>query len=395
MAISKVTYRSGKMAWRVRVQRNGRTVESATFATLREAKAFDAARRTQVHRPDWIDPAAGRVTVEDVAQEWLAARRNVAPLTLATDRGLYRRLVTPTFGPMQVSQVTPADVAGWLGDLAGRGIAPATRRRALAVLRGVFRHAVDDHRISSSPAATVTAPRGGARREGRALTADELDRLLAELPELCRIPTLALATTGLRISELCGLVVGDVAETPYGLGLRAHRSISQSPEGGKAVVGDMKSHRARLVPVPKVLDSWVRERVAQAPAGAPLFPAPGGGHWTRGNFAKRSGWSEARLRAGLPTVRIHDLRHTAATSMLTAGADVLSVSRVLGHSTPVLTLSLYGHVLDQGVFDAVARLADPEGRAARADVPGTTNPETDRRLTATPPEDAPEGGINA
>lgn len=395
MAISKVTYRSGKTAWRVRVQRNGRTVESATFTTLREAKAFDAARHTQIRRPDWIDPAAGRVTVEDVGQEWLAARRNVAPLTLATDQGLFRRLVAPTFGPMQVSKVTPADVAGWLGDLAGRGVAPATRRRALAVLRGVFRHAVDDHRINSSPAAAVKAPRGGARREGQALTAEELDRLLAELPELCRIPALALATTGLRISELCGLVAGDVVETPYGLGLRAHRSISQSPEGGRAVVGDMKSHRARLVPVPKVLDSWIRERVAQAPAGAPLFPSPGGGHWTRGNFAKRSGWSEARVRAGLPTLRIHDLRHTAATRMLTAGADVLSVSRVLGHSTPVLTLSLYGHVLDQGVFDAVARLAEPANAVADEDVPSTAHQDADRRLTAGPPEEVPHGGIDA
>lgn len=76
--------------------------------------------------------------------------------------------------------------------------------------------------------------------------------------------------------------------------------------------------------------------------------------------------SEARVRAGLPNVRIHDLRHTAATNMLSAGADVLSVARVLGHSTPVLTLSLYGHVLDAGVFDAVSRETDRGPRRAPA-----------------------------
>jgi integrase len=372
MAISKVTYRSGRTAWRVRVQREGKTVESATFSTLREAKVFDAARRTQVRRADWVDPTAGRTTVAEVAEEWLAARRNVAPLTLATDQGLYRRLLDPAFGRRQIGQVSAADVAAWLGELAGRDIAPSTRRRALAVLRGVFAHAVADQMIAASPATGVKGPRGGARREGQALTEDQLVRLLDELPEHCRMPALALSTTGLRISELCGLVVGDVISTPWGLGLRAHRSISQSPEGGKAVVGDMKSHRARLVPVPGVLDAWVRMRVATAAPEAPLFPAPCGGHWTRGNFAKRSGWSKARVRAGLPTVRIHDLRHTAATTLLSAGADVLSVSRMLGHSTPMLTLSLYGHVLDQGVFDAVARL-------------------TDRRLTAEPPETGSDG----
>lgn len=301
--------------------------------------------------------------------------RNVAPLTLATDRGLYRRLVEPTFGKKAVAKVTPADVAEWLGDLAGRDVAPSTRRRALAVMRGIFAHAVADRRINTSPAAGVKPPKGGVRREGKALTDAELIRLLAELPEHCRPPTLALAITGMRISELCGLVVGDVMDTPHGLGLRAHRSISQLPEGGKAVIGDMKSHRARLIPVPKALEAWIRQRVEEAGAADPLFPSPGGGHWTRGNFARRANWSVARARAGLPTVRIHDLRHTAATTMLAAGADVLSVSRVLGHSTPTLTLSLYGHVVDQGIFDAVAR--------------------TDRRLTASPETADPRPDKNA
>ncbi len=375
MAISKVRYRSGKIGWRVRVQRDGRTVESATFPTMREAKEFDAARRTQVRRPDWIDPAAGRITLAEIAEQWLAARRNVAPLTLATDQGLYRRLIEPAFGNKAVARITPADVAEWLGDLAGRNVAPSTRRRSLAVLRGIFAHAVADRRINTSPAVGVKPPKGGVRREGKALTDEELIRLLDELPDHCRPPALALATTGMRISELCGLVVGDVMDTPYGLGLRAHRSISQSPEGGKAVIGDMKSHRARLIPVPAALAPWVRQRVEAADPGDPLFPAPEGGHWTRGNFAKRSNWSAARVRAGLPTVRIHDLRHTAATTMLTSGADVLSVSRVLGHSTPTLTLSLYGHVVDQGIFDAVAR--------------------TDRRLTAAPETADPRPDENA
>jgi len=371
MAISKVTYRSGKVAWRVRVQRDGRTIESATFPTLREAKAFDATRRTQVRHPEWVDPAAGKVTVGEMAQQWLAARRNVAPVTLATDDGLYRRLIAPSFAQRTVGSVTPAEIAAWLGDLAGRDITPSTRRRALAVMRGIFAHAVADKRLNNSPVAVVKAPKGGVRREGRALTFEELDRLISELDPYCRPAALALATTGMRISELCGLQVGDVVETQFGLGLRAQRSISQLPEGGGAVVGDMKSHRARLVPVPEVLEALIRRRVAEAPPEAPLFPAPGGGHWTRGNFAKRSGWSEARVRAGLPNVRIHDLRHTAATNMLSAGADVLSVARVLGHSTPVLTLSLYGHVLDAGVFDAVSGV-------------------TDRRLTAAPAEPPPQ-----
>jgi len=360
MAFSRVmSPRTGKVSWRVRVIRHGQVVESQTFATERDAKLFDAARRTQVTRPDWVDPARGRVSVGHVAEEWLDARRgSAAPLTVDTDRGLWRRLVAPTFAACPVGHVTEAEVAAWLGDLAARDVAPATRRRALAVLRGVMAHAVADRRIVVSPAAAVKAPRGGTRREGQALTPDQVLRLLAELPKGCRPPVLFMALTGLRVSEMAGLQVGDAYRSPGEYLLRVHRSISQTPESGRAVLGDLKTHRARSVPVPRPLVEWVRLRAEAADPEAPLFAAPSGVPWTRGNFATRSGWSAARLRAGLPGVRIHDLRHTAATAMLSAGADVLSVSRVLGHSTPTLTLLLYGHVVDEGIVRAVAAADD-------------------------------------
>ncbi len=70
MAISRVVSpRTGKVSWRVRVIRHGQVVESQTFGTERDAKLFDAARRTQVTRPDWVDPARGRVLVGQVADE--------------------------------------------------------------------------------------------------------------------------------------------------------------------------------------------------------------------------------------------------------------------------------------------------------------------------------------
>jgi len=361
MSIVKRTYASGRIGWRVTIWSAGDRHESATFSTLREAKAWQADRTTKSRHPGWVPDSAGQVTMATVAEQWLSSRRNVAPLTLATDRSVWDRLVAPTFRSRKVGDIVTADVTTWLGDLAGRDIAPSSRRRALAVLRGALGYAVADRLIMVSPATTVKPPRGGARREGQALTADELTRLLEEVTDQTRPAILCLAITGLRVSEMCGLTAGDVMTTPHGLGLRAHRSISQEPLKGKTTIGDMKSHRARLVPVPLVLLAWVQNRVAEVPQpDTPLFPTRTGGHWTRSNLATRSDWYRARVRTGLPDLRIHDLRHTAATALLTAGADVLAVSRILGHSTPTLTLSLYGHVLDQGVFDAMARLPHPQ-----------------------------------
>jgi integrase len=162
-----------------------------------------------------------------------------------------------------------------------------------------------------------------------------------------------MAITGIRISEMCGLRVGDVYRSPQGYILRLQRSISQSSDDGKAYLGDLKSHRARSVPVPRPLVEWIGKRIENADPVTPLFATKRGKAWTRGNFATRSGWTKARKRAGLPDVRIHDLRHTAASAMLAAQPDVLAVSRVLGHSTPIMTLNLYGHVMDQGIVRVI------------------------------------------
>jgi len=58
------------------------------------------------------------------------------------------------------------------------------------------------------------------------------------------------------------------------------------------------------------------------------------------------GWLAAKAAAGVPAVRVHDLRHTAASLWLAAGADPKVVQRVLGHATAAMTMDLYGHLVD-------------------------------------------------
>jgi integrase len=62
-------------------------------------------------------------------------------------------------------------------------------------------------------------------------------------------------------------------------------------------------------------------------------------------------------RTGLPAIRFHDLRHTAATLMLASGASLVTVSKVLGHSSPAITATIYAHALDESKAGAIADLA--------------------------------------
>ena len=176
------------------------------------------------------------------------------------------------------------------------------------------------------------------------------------VPELCRPVVLFLRLTGCRFSEMAALRVEDVVQTPHWLGVRVHRAAAQSKRTSGAVFGPTKTHQTRTVPVPAALDGYVRERVASTAAGGYLFPSPTGGVWTNTNFRARSRWMDATRAAGVEGTTIHDLRHTAASLLIAAGADVKAVQVILGHSTATMTMDLYGHLFSEATWQAIERL---------------------------------------
>ena len=256
-------------------------------------------------------------------------------------------------------------MSAWVGGLIARGLAPATATRALATLRSILAFAVADGRVPHNVAATVRRPTSGrVRREGQALTLAELHALTAACAGPYRdvVPVLALA--GLRWGELAGLQVGDRVSVP-GPGLRLSRAVLASEGGGALYVDTLKNHRARTVPlvaelVP-IIDRWSAGKEPQAW----LFAAPGGGPLRESNWKRSVGWRAARVAAGVPDVRVHDLRHTAASLWLAAGADPKVVQRVLGHATAAMTMDLYGHLVDASLWQAARLVGGITGASER------------------------------
>src|SRR5690606_8466722 len=207
---------------------------------------------------------------------------------------------------------------------------------------------------------------------------------------------LFLGTTGCRFSEMAALRVDDVVQTPHGLGVRVHRAATQSKRTSGAVFGPTKTHQTRTVPVPAALDEYVRTRVAFTAPGGYLFPSPTGGVWTNTNFRARSGWMDATRRAGVEGTTIHDLRHTAASLLIAAGADVKAVQVILGHSTATMTMDLYGHLFSEATWQAMERLpVIPLMRAPQEiEPPGRTvlTDSADRRIAPTLPSRRPGEG---
>lgn len=92
-----------------------------------------------------------------------------------------------------------------------------------------------------------------------------------------------------------------------------------------------------------------------------LFAAPEGGPLRETNWKRSVGWTKAKATIDRPTLRVHDLRHTAASLWLSGGADPKVVQRVLGHASAAMTMDLYGHLIDRNLWDTAQRLGGTLG----------------------------------
>jgi len=378
MGVQRYTLPSGAVRYRARVKSQGREVAARVFERKADAVAWEQDQRSRLRLGEWVDPRRGRVPLSAVAADWLSSRSSVKRRTRESDEAAWRNYIQPRFGNWPVASITAAEVSAWLGGLVARGLAPSTATRALATLRSILAFAVADGRLQQNVAAAVRRPTSSrARREGHALTMAELHSLTAACKGRYRELVLVLGLTGLRWGELAGLHVADRVSVP-GPGLRLTRTVLASGGGGALYVDTLKNSRARTVPLVDDLVPIVDRWSAGKPPGAWLFDAPAGGPLRESNWKRSVGWRAATAAIGVPSLRVHDLRHTAASLWLGAGADPKVVQRVLGHAAASMTMDLYGHMIDANLWRAaqliggISGASGPSESGIRTDrVPGT------------------------
>ena len=240
--------------------------------------------------------------------------------------------------------------------------------------------AVADGRLAGDVAAGVPLPRGAKiRREGQFLTLDELHTLTdAATGRYAELVTV-LGLCGLRWGELAGLQVGDLVQVP-GQGLRLQRAVLASSHDGSLYVDSLKGRRARTVPLPSEAQAIIARGADGRAADGWLFAAPEGGPLSESNWKRSISWTRATSAIGRPTLRPHDLRHTAASIWLGAGADPTVVQHVLGHASAAMTMGLDGHLVDKDLGESAnrvgaARAHARSGRRGRAPSTGSWGPD--------------------
>ncbi|MGD0862501.1 MAG: tyrosine-type recombinase/integrase [Candidatus Limnocylindrales bacterium] len=307
-------------------------------------------------------------TVANWGERWLAmVAHRVRPATLTAYRVAIRHHVIPALGRAELGRLRPSDVEMMTAGMIDAGSAPSTAALVRRILVVCLTDAARDGLIARNVAQLARAPRT-AEPFRRALTGDEVRVFLAAVADDPLGPLVALGiATGLRRGELLALRWTDVDETAGTLTVA--RALARSAAGGYAVA-EPKSRRAhRMIALPALArDALHRQAAAQTlereAAGTAwqdrdglVFADPIGRLWHPETVT--TAWSALVRRTGIGRLRLHDLRHTAATLSLSAGVPVRDVADMLGHASPSITLDVYGH----GVAEGPRRVADALDRA--------------------------------
>ncbi|TWG26738.1 site-specific integrase [Actinoplanes teichomyceticus] len=125
---------------------------------------------------------------------------------------------------------------------------------------------------------------------------------------------------------------------------------------GELIEGTPKNHQRRSVPIPRFLVEELAAHVAGKSRDALVFTSPNGGPLRNTNFRPRF-FTPAAESVGLTGLTPHDLRHTAASLAVAAGANVKAVQRMLGHASAAMTLDVYADLFE-GDLDHVADRLD-------------------------------------
>jgi integrase len=188
---------------------------------------------------------------------------------------------------------------------------------------------------------------------------------LAEACERYSILVRFLAYTGLRGGEASALRVSRLDL----LRRRVTVAVAFSEVRGELVEGTPKNHQRRSVPIPRFLIDELAAHVAGKAPDALVFTAPNGGPLRNTNFRPRI-FTPAAESVGLAGITPHDLRHTAASLAIAAGANVKAVQEMLGHASASMTLDVYAGLFGDDP-DLVASRLDEAVAARNADYPRT------------------------
>jgi integrase len=313
---------------------------------------------------------------------------------------LLRRYVRPILGERMLSAISPLDVQAVYQRLVERGLSARTVRYTHSVLRSAMRQAIRWRLLAEDPTNDAQLPRQ-RRREMRVLTAKQSRVFLEAALKTHFGPVLAVAlTTAARPSEYLALKWHDI---DWEHGTMSVARTLEKVRGGWLFAETKRARSRRVIK----LQEWVLEllkglhaETKPKPAGSSwpgaaelIFTTPSGRPIHGDKLAKK--FKSILEQAGLPIIRLYDLRHTGASLALAAGVQPKVVSEQLGHASAAFTLDVYSHVLPHMQAQAAMKVEEVlmgrelpgrSGRARTREAPFRSRRNGDRKTLGALPK---------
>jgi integrase len=348
-------YKTDDGRWRASIDlgyHNGKRVRKLLSGQTRAEVAEKLTAALRSHQQGF-NIAPERLTVEAWMMRWLEAHRPpvVRPKTYAAYETLTRCHLIPGLGKTQLAKLQPQDVREFMREKTDAGFSAKTVRHLRATLRAALNVAVHDGLVARNCAAMVKPPRiekTELKVFGPAEANLFLDAIRGHRWEALFATTLAL---GLRQGEILGLRWQDI---DFDQNMLTVRHALQRVDGKLQLVEPKTEKSHRSIALPQVAVSALYSHRARQEGEKALA----GSRWKESGlvFTTTVGTPVDQRRllthfhaivqtAGLPDIRFHDLRHSAATLLLAQGVHPRIVMEILGHSSISLTMNTYSHVI--------------------------------------------------
>ncbi|MGW4101845.1 tyrosine-type recombinase/integrase [Streptomyces sp. NPDC004976] len=328
-----------------------------TFRTKKDADAWLADKQTEMRRGDWHDPDSGKVAFGPYADAWIK-EREVTTRTRQLYASLLRHHLVPTFGGVNVADISPPLVRRWRADKLATGTGPTTVAKAYALLRAILGTAVADQMIRRNPC-TIKGASVVHTPERPTATVQEIYDLADAIQPRYRALVLMAGFLGLRWGELIGLHRRDV-DLDHGA-VRVRRAVAELNNGQREIKAPKSAAGKRTVSIPAAILPEIREHLnkyAEPGADGRVFVGAKGAIPRRNHFNRL--WRKACDDIGVKALHFHDLRHTGNTLAASTGASTRELMARMGHSTARAAL-IYQHASaerDRLIADAVSGLVD-------------------------------------
>jgi len=347
--------------WIVQVTIQSKRV-SKYFKTQSECREW--LRNTQSQIQNGLTLAGVQTTLKEFLNQWLISyRSSVHPNTSVQYEGIIRLHLIPVLGHLKLKDLRTDQIQALYTGETKRGTSPRMIQYIHAVLRRALNIALRWGLINRNPALSVTLPKL-KRKEMKTLNDSQVRVFLSAAKGLRHEALFWMAVfTGLREGELFGLKWSDLDwGKKY---LKVQRQLQRIQGKGMVFTEPKTAAGKRMIVLSTAmvaklrehLDHHQQERISAGDRWQEhdlLFPSTLGTPMDPSNMYKD--FKDTLKKAGLPDIRFHDLRHTAATLMLLQGTHPKIVQERLGHSDISLTMNTYSHVLPSMQEEAAEKM---------------------------------------